>query len=124
MVIATSATLVPPIASLKQKGKTKDDGTSKKITNMAWDKFTVTFVKKDENKRLRLERIAAARSHLSHVVDSPHEVEGDTNWEDDSDGGDVNPDGRNDDSEARANADDESVDNENVPRGAASTSKP
>ena len=60
-------------------------------------------------------------------MDSPGEVGDDTNGEDESGGGEVNPAGTNEDDEAGANEEDYTGDNENddtgdyedVPRGAA-----
>ena len=56
----------PPLSSLSRRGKSKDDGTSFKLTAKG---ITVKFISKETKKRIRLSTFAAARAAVVDIMD-------------------------------------------------------
>ena len=59
----------PTTVCLSNKERIKDDGSTLKITKMAWAGFNVKFIKKEENRQIRLASKAAAQSAIAAVVE-------------------------------------------------------
>ena len=56
----------PPLSSLSRRGKSKDDGTSFKLTAKG---ITVKYISKETKKRIRLSTFAAARAAIVDIMD-------------------------------------------------------
>ena len=59
----------PTTVYLSNNGRIKDNGSSLKITQMAWAGFNAKFAKKEENRQIRLARKATARSAIAAVME-------------------------------------------------------
>ena len=64
--IAQASRAPPPLSSLSRRGKSKDDGTSFKLTAKG---ITVKYISKETKKRIRLSTFAAARAAVVDIMD-------------------------------------------------------